>query len=44
MVRVGEIWYQLNDVKISRSEFKNVCLSNTIYMLFGKRKHMMETF
>ncbi len=37
MVKVGDIWFECDDVKITKIEFNHFCNSNTVYMLFYKR-------
>ncbi len=37
MVKVGDIWFECDDVKITEIEFNHFCSSNTVYMLFYKR-------
>ncbi len=37
MVKVGDIWFESDDVKIAKIEFNNFCNFNTVYMLFYKR-------
>ncbi len=37
MVKVGDIWFECDDVKITKIEFNYFCNSNTVYMLFYKR-------
>ncbi len=45
MVKVGDIWFECDDVKIPKIEFNHFCNSNTVCMLFYKRntrwKHLM---
>ncbi len=36
MVKVGDIWFECDGVKITKIEFNNFCNSNTVYMLFYK--------
>ncbi len=40
MVKVGDIWFECDDVKITKIEFNHFCNSNIVYMLFN----MLETF
>ncbi len=35
--KVGDIWFDCDDVKITKIELNNFCNSNTVYMLFYKR-------
>ncbi len=37
MVRVGDIWFECDDVKITKIEFNHFCVSNAVYILFYKR-------
>ncbi len=37
MVNVGDIWFECDDVKITKIKFNYFCNSNTVYMLFYKR-------
>ncbi len=37
MVKVGEIWFEFYDVKITKIEFNKFCNSYTVYKLFYKR-------
>ncbi len=37
MVKVSDIWFESDDVKITKIEFNHFCNSNTVYMLFYKR-------
>ncbi len=37
MVKVGDIWFECDDVKITKIEFNHFCYSNTVYLLFYKR-------
>ncbi len=37
MVKVGDIWFECDDVKITKIEVNNFSNSNTVYMLFYKR-------
>ncbi len=37
MVKVGDIWFECDDVKITKIEFNHFCNSNAVYMLFYKR-------
>ncbi len=37
MVKVGDIWLECDDVKITKIEFNHFYNSNTVYMLFYKR-------
>ncbi len=37
MVRVGEICFECDDVKIIKIELNNFCNPNTVYILFYKR-------
>ncbi len=36
MVKVGDIWYKYDNVKIAGIEFNNLCNLNIVYMLFDK--------
>ncbi len=38
MVKVGDIWFECDDVKITKIEFNNFCNSDTVYMLFYQRR------
>ncbi len=44
MVKFGDICFECDNVKIIKIEFNNFCTSDTVYMLFYKNTHMMETF
>ncbi len=37
IVKVGGIWFECDDAKITKIEFNNFCNSKTVYMLFYKR-------
>ncbi len=37
MIKVGDIWFKCDNVKITKIEFDHFCNSNTVYMLFYKR-------
>ncbi len=37
MVKVGDIWFECDDIKITKIYFNYFCNSNTVYMLFYKR-------
>ncbi len=37
VVKVGDIWFECDDVKITKIEFNHFYNSNTVYMLFYKR-------
>ncbi len=37
MVKVGDIWFECEVVKIIKIEFNNLCNSDTVYILFYKR-------
>ncbi len=37
MVKVGDIWFECDDVRITKIEFNHFCKFNTVYMLFYKR-------
>ncbi len=37
MVNVGDIWFECDDVKITKIEFNHFCYSNTVYLLFYQR-------
>ncbi len=37
IVKVGDVWFECGDVKITKIELHNFCNSNTAYMLFYKR-------
>ncbi len=43
MVKVGDIWFECDDVKITKMGFNNFCNSDTVYVIL-QMKHMMETF
>ncbi len=46
MVKVGDILFECDDVKITKMEFNHLCNSNTVYKLFYKRsiwwKHLRD--
>ncbi len=46
MVKVGDIWFECDDVNIIKIEFNHFCNPNTVYMLFYKRskwwKHLRD--
>ncbi len=47
IVKVGDIWFECDDVKITKIEFNSSCSSNTIYIyiyIILRKKHMMEIF
>ncbi len=37
LVKIGDIWFECNDMKITKIEFNHFCNSNTVYKLFYKR-------
>ncbi len=37
MVKVGDIWFECDHLKITKIDFNHICNSNTVYMLFYKR-------
>ncbi len=37
MVKVGDICFECDDVKITKIEFNHFCNSDTVYVLFYKR-------
>ncbi len=37
MVKVGDIWFECDYVKITTIEFNHFCNSNTVFMLFYNR-------
>ncbi len=39
MVKVGDIWCECDDVKITKIEFNHFCNYNTVYMFFTKEAH-----
>ncbi len=39
MVKVGDIWFECDDAKVTKIEFNHFCKSNTVYMLFTKEAH-----
>ncbi len=46
MVKAGDIWFECDDVKITKIEFNHFCNFYTVYMLFYERstrwKHFMS--
>ncbi len=42
MVKVGDVWFKCDDVKITKIEFNHFCNSNTVYMLFYKRSTWLK--
>ncbi len=42
MVKVGDICFGCDDVKITKIKFNNFCNSDTVYLL--QKKHMIKTF
>ncbi len=43
MVKVGDIWFEYDDVKIIIFDFNHFCNSNIVYVILQK-EDMMETF
>ncbi len=43
IVTVGDIWFECDDVKITKIENNHFCNSNTVYVILQKM-HMMEKF
>ncbi len=44
MVKVGDIWFECDNVKITKIELNHFYNSNTAYMLFLQKNYMIETF
>ncbi len=42
--KVGDLWFECDDIKLTKIEFNNFYNSNTVYMLFYKRSTRWKHF